>query len=143
MMSRDRRMGSGVHPVSLTHASLVWFSRVMKIAPRFFFVVAVLLAATAGLAAAQTSWQAEWDKTLRAAESEGQVTLYGCCYDYDRVLEGFKKKYPKIKVSTVLSARQSAPTRILAERRGEKYLRGRCQLRRQYAARRALQGARP
>ena len=93
----------------------------MKFPPRFFLVVAVLLAATAGLANAQTNWQAEWDKTVRAAESEGQLTLYGCCYDYDRVLEVFKKKYPKLKVSTVLSGGQLA-ARILAERRGEKYL---------------------
>jgi len=93
----------------------------MKIAPRVFFVVAVLLAATADFVSAQTNWQAEWDKTLRAAEAEGQLTLYGCCYDYDRVLEGFKKKYPKLKVSTVLSGGQLA-ARILAERRGDKYL---------------------
>lgn len=73
------------------------------------------------IASAQTLWQAEWDKTVRAAEVEGQLTLYACCYDYERVLEGFKKKYPKLKVSTVLSGGQLA-ARILAERRGDKYL---------------------
>ncbi len=88
---------------------------------RASFVAATLFAASAEFAGAQTNWQAEWDKTVRAAESEGQLTLYGCCYDYDRVLEGFKKKYPKLKVSTVLSGGQLA-ARILAERRGEKYL---------------------
>jgi iron(III) transport system substrate-binding protein len=50
------------------------------------------------------------------------VTLYGCCYDYDRVVEGFKKKYPKIKVATVLGSGNQLATRMLAERRGEKYL---------------------
>ena len=81
-----------------------------------------LLAALFGeIASAQTLWQAEWDKTVRAAEVEGQLTLYACCYDYERVLEGFKKKYPKLKVSTVLSGGQLA-ARILAERRGDKYL---------------------
>lgn len=59
---------------------------------------------------------------MRAAESEGQVTLYGCCYEYDRVAEGFKKKYPKIKVVAVLGSGNQLATRILAERRGEKYL---------------------
>jgi len=73
-------------------------------------------------AVGQTHWQVEWDKTLRAAESEGQLTLYGCCYEYDRVVEGFKKKYPKIKVSTVIGSGNQLATRILAERRGEKYL---------------------
>jgi iron(III) transport system substrate-binding protein len=71
---------------------------------------------------AQTGWQQEWDKTLRAAEAEGQLVLYGCCYEYDRILEVFKKKYPKIKTATVLGSGGQLSTRILAERRGEKYL---------------------
>ena len=66
--------------------------------------VGLFVALFANLVSAQSNWQAEWEKTLRAGESEGQVTLYGCCYEYDRVLEGFKKKYPKIKVSTVLAS---------------------------------------
>ena len=81
-----------------------------------------LVAAWPVFASAQSPWKEEWDKTLRAAEVEGQVTLYGCCYDYDRVVEGFKKKYPKIKVATVLGSGNQLATRILAERRGEKYL---------------------
>jgi iron(III) transport system substrate-binding protein len=84
---------------------------------------AVIIAASIpALVFAQTSWQAEWDKTLRAAEAEGQLTLYGCCYEYDRVIEGFKKKYPKIKVATVVGSGNQLSSRILAERRGEKYL---------------------
>ena len=71
---------------------------------------------------AQSNWQADWDKTLRAAEAEGQLTLYGCCYEYDRVIEGFKKKYPKIKVATVLGSGNQLAVRILAERRGEKFI---------------------
>ena len=94
----------------------------MKIVPRLFFVATALLATSVELVFAQSNWQAEWDKTLRAAESEGQLTLYGCCYDYDRVLEGFKKKNPKIKVSTLLINGGQLATRVLAERRGEKYL---------------------
>lgn len=88
----------------------------------------VLLSSVIGLmvkarvAFAQPNWQAEWDKSVRAAEAEGQVTLYGCCYDYDRVLEGFKQKFPKIRVTTVLAFGNQLATRILAERRGDKYL---------------------
>lgn len=77
---------------------------------------------SAGSAAAQTNWQAEWDRALRGAESEGQLTLYGCCYEYDRVIEGFKRKYPKIKVVTVLGSGNQLATRILAERRGDKFI---------------------
>ena len=59
--------------------------------------VALWIVWSVPFAAAQSSWQAEWEKTLRAAEAEGQFALYGCCYDYDRVLEVFRKRYPKIK----------------------------------------------
>ena len=65
---------------------------------RLFLTLLVVIIALfiPALGLGQSNWQAEWDKTLRAAESEGQLTLYGCCYEYDRVIEGFKKKYPKI-----------------------------------------------
>jgi iron(III) transport system substrate-binding protein len=71
---------------------------------------------------AQASWKTDWEKALRAAEAEGQLTLYGCCYEYDRILEVFGKKYPKIKVTTVLGSGGQLGSRILAERRGDKYL---------------------
>lgn len=73
-------------------------------------------------ALAETDWKKAWDDTVGAAEAEGQLTLYGCCYDYDRILEGFKKKHPKIKVATVLGSGGQLGARILAERRAEKYL---------------------
>ena len=68
-----------------------------------------------------SSWQAEWEKTLRAAEA--QFSLYGCCYDYDRVLEVFRKRYPRIKPNIIVAvAGNSLASGILAERRSEKYL---------------------
>jgi len=87
-----------------------------------FVLVGFFFASFPGFTSAQSNWQTEWERTLRAAESEGQLTLYGCCYEYDRVLDGFKKKYAKIKVATVLSSGGQLASRILAERRGEKYL---------------------
>jgi hypothetical protein len=65
--------------------------------------VALWIVWSAAFVAAQSSWQAEWEKTLRAAEAEGQFALYGCCYDYDRVLEVFRKRYPKIKPNIVVA----------------------------------------
>jgi iron(III) transport system substrate-binding protein len=82
----------------------------------------VFVATFSDVLGAQASWKEEWEKTLRAAEVEGQLTLYGCCYEYDRILEGFSKKYPKIKVTTVLAPGGQLGARVLAERRGEKYL---------------------
>src|SRR6266542_7111760 len=95
------------------------FSRKLTILATALLMIAASIPA---LVSAQANWQAEWDKTLRAAESEGQLTLYGCCYEYDRVIEGFKKKYPKIKVATFVGSGNQLSARILAERRGEKYL---------------------
>ena len=91
------RLGS----MAIVLASLVWFG---------------------SSAFAQSNWQAEWDKTLRAAEAEGQLTLYGCCYNYNRVIEGFKKRHPKIDASTVLGSGNQLAIKILAERRGDKFI---------------------
>ena len=85
--------------------------------------VALWILLSVPFVAAQSSWQAEWEKTLRAADAEGQFSLYGCCYDYDRVLEVFRKRYPKIKPNIIVAvAGNSLASRILAERRAEKYL---------------------
>jgi hypothetical protein len=54
---------------------------------------------------AQSNWKQEWEKTLPVAEAEGQLILYGCCYEYDPILEVFEKKDLKIKV-TSLSGRE-------------------------------------
>ena len=69
---------------------------------------------------AQDNWQADWDKTLRAAEQEGQVTYSGCgSHEY---LGEFQKKYPKIKVESVAASCSEVISRIMAERRAGKYL---------------------
>ena len=88
------------------------------------FAIALLstLPAISSAALAQSNWQVEWEKTQRAAESEGQLTHYGCCYEFDRVLDGFKKRYPKIKVVSVTGSGGQLSSRILAERRGERYI---------------------
>ena len=84
--------------------------------------VLIIVLLFAEVVLAQSNWKEEWGKTLRGAEGEGQFTIYGCCYEYDRVLEGFKKKHPKIKVTTILGTGNQLSSRILAERRGDKYL---------------------
>ena len=109
--------------ITVAFMIVIYFQRRAVITFIYSFVLASLLvASSARFVSAQPNWQVEWDKTLRAAETEGQVALYGCCYEYDRVLDGFKKKYPKIKVTTILGSGNQLSTRILAERRGEKYL---------------------
>jgi iron(III) transport system substrate-binding protein len=71
---------------------------------------------------AKSSWQTEWDQTVRAAEKEGQLTVsiggYGAIVDAGV----FQKAYPKIKVTTITGAGTDLTARISAERRAGKYL---------------------
>ena len=69
-----------------------------------------------------TSRQAEWDQTVRAAEKEGQLTVsiggYGAIIDSGV----FQKAYPKIKITHITGAGTDLTQRIIAERRAGKYL---------------------
>ena len=71
---------------------------------------------------AKSSWQVEWDRTVRAAEQEGQVSVsiggYGAIIDSGV----FQKAYPKIKITSITGAGTDLTARITAERRGDKYL---------------------
>ena len=50
----------------------------------------------------RASWQDEWDRTVKAAEQEGQVVLYSLSEIGDAIANtGFQKKFPKIKISVV------------------------------------------
>jgi iron(III) transport system substrate-binding protein len=68
-------------------------------------------------------WQDEWEKTVRAAEQEGQVVLYSLSEVGDAfVNSGFQKKFPKIKISVVTARGVELVPRIMAERRADKFL---------------------
>jgi len=66
--------------------------------------------------------QAEWEKTLKAAKEEGQVTVYSFIGSTIPLEAGvFQKRFPEIKLVIVPGAPDPNP-RIFAERRAEKYL---------------------
>jgi ABC-type Fe3+ transport system substrate-binding protein len=82
----------------------------------------LLLASGAGRAAEpKPTWQVEWEKTLKAAEAEGEVTVY--VVDYPRLtVSQFQKAYPRIKLNLVDGPSGPAlASRLMAERRAEKY----------------------
>lgn len=88
------------------------------------FVVAVgiqtVLSLSATAAEVKPGWQTEWEKTIKAAETEGQVVIYSTD-GLDLVFrEGFQKKFPKIKVTTVTGRGFELGQRIMAERRAGK-----------------------
>jgi iron(III) transport system substrate-binding protein len=72
------------------------------------------------LIAADAPWQAEWEKTVKAAEQEGEV-IYSASGSY-RFLEEFHKAFPKIRTTVVSASCNQIVSRIMTERRGGKYL---------------------
>jgi hypothetical protein len=67
-----------------------------------------------GAGEAKPNWQAEWDRTVRAAEQEGQVMVsiggYGAIIDSGV----FQKLYPKIKITHITGAGTDLTQRISA-----------------------------
>jgi iron(III) transport system substrate-binding protein len=90
--------------------------RVGKIA----LVALALIWLTANTQAAQSDWQKDWEQTLAAAKKEGQVTVY--IYRYEGLLQDFKRDYPGINVVAVTGRGNDLTNRIMAERRGGKYI---------------------
>jgi hypothetical protein len=82
----------------------------------------IVFARSLGAGEAKPNWQAEWDRTVRAAEQEGQVMVsiggYGAIIDSGV----FQKTYPKIKITHITGAGTDLTQRISAERRAGKYL---------------------
>jgi iron(III) transport system substrate-binding protein len=81
--------------------------------------------ATISIAAeVKPAWQVEWEKTVAAAEKEGQLTPY--IFDAGPVttetVQAFEKSYPKIKVNALRARGSDLGPRIIAERRAGKYL---------------------
>src|SRR6187549_1316159 len=72
---------------------------------------------------ASGAWQDEWNRTLKAAEQEGQLILYSLSEIGDAISNtGFQKKFPKIKISVVAARGGEHVSRIMAERRAGKFL---------------------
>jgi iron(III) transport system substrate-binding protein len=69
----------------------------------------------------KAAWQGEWEETVKAAEQEGQVTLYSN-EGIEASIKDFQNKFPKIKVVLVSGRAGQLVTRLMAERRGGKYL---------------------
>ncbi len=70
--------------------------------------------------AADASWEAEWEKTVKAAEQEGEV-IYSASGSY-RFLEEFHKAFPKVKTVVISTSCSNVVSRIMTERRAGKYL---------------------
>ncbi len=71
----------------------------------------------------RADWKEEWDKTVKAANKEGQVVLYGGYNPrYRKLNSTFEKRYPGIKLNFTPGGGVQHAIRILSERRVKKYL---------------------
>jgi len=88
-----------------------------------FFLLAFLgrVGPDASWAASVNASQEEWDRTIKAAEKEGQLVLYA-----NEGIEGsihdFQKRFPRVKAVLVSGRSGQLVTRLMAERRAGKYL---------------------
>ena len=80
-----------------------------------FIVTGMVVGRSLPRSEAAEPWEAEWDKTVKAAEEEGQVSLY--IAGYEKVIDSgeFQKAYPKIKVISVTGSGTQLSKRIAAE----------------------------
>jgi len=92
-----------------------------------WLLVLVIFAPARSVSAANANpasdWDAEWNRTVKAAEQEGQLVLYSLSEVGEAISNaGFQKKFPKIKLSVVSARGGEHISRIMAERRAGKYL---------------------
>ncbi len=85
-----------------------------------FYVLTVFLLAFSQTLHAAAAWEAEWERTVKAAEQEGEVFYY-TVGDFNFLSE-FEKKFPRIKVKVVQGRGNELLVRIMTERRAGKYL---------------------
>lgn len=87
------------------------------------FLLAIILNSSLILAAdPKTAWQADWDKTVKAAEEERELVIYMTQAFEPVFREAFQKKYPKIKVTMVTGRGPELSQRIMNERRADKFI---------------------
>lgn len=79
--------------------------------------------APAAAASAKAGWETEWEKTVAAAEKEGQLMFYAPPgKQYQDAVTAFQKYYPKIKLTYVPGSGTNNAQRLLTERRAGKFL---------------------
>ena len=89
------------------------------------FIVFLFLLRPGPVDAAESrpGWQLEWEKTVAAAEREGQVTIYGPPgRQYQEAIGSFQEVYPRIQMNYLPGSGTDNSQRLFSERRVGKYL---------------------
>ena len=95
----------------------------MKLPAALLVVVAVAIGVYPSTRAAEIAAKRanDWESAVRAAGSEGQVTIYATS-GFEPVFESFQKRYPAIKLNPIVGRGNQLAQKVLAERRAGKYL---------------------
>ena len=71
----------------------------------------------------RADWKEDWEKTVAAAEKEGEVTIYGQSRaGVGKAILAFKDAYPKIKINFVGGSGSDLAKKIMAEKRADKHI---------------------
>lgn len=92
--------------------------------PVVFGALVLLCAMLGSVSAAESTpaWAAEMERTLEGAKKEGQLAAYHTRGPFERLFAEFTKRYPAVKVVSVAGRGGDLIARLMAERRGDKYL---------------------
>jgi iron(III) transport system substrate-binding protein len=86
-------------------------------------LLAALLLNAVLTASVRGDWKQDWEKTVAAAEKEGEVTIYGQPRaGVGKAILAFKDAYPKIKINFVGGSGSDLAKKIMAEKRAGRHL---------------------
>jgi ABC-type Fe3+ transport system substrate-binding protein len=88
-------------------------------------VVEFLFLANIAVAVGAIAAQPGWEEVVKAAEKEGEVTVYATnsVGDLQVIWEAFRKRFPKIKLNAMpISTTAEIVTKVMAERRANQFL---------------------
>jgi iron(III) transport system substrate-binding protein len=95
---------------------------------RVFWAISALLGSlgffpveSISAAEAKPAWQLDWEKSIKAAEEEGAVTIYMTQAFEPVFRDAFQKKFPRIKVISATGRGPELSQRVMSERRAEKF----------------------
>lgn len=71
---------------------------------------------------AKPTWDTEWASTIDSGKKEGQLTISHTRGPFEKLFAEFSKRFPAIKIVSISGRGGALISRIMAERRAEKYL---------------------
>jgi iron(III) transport system substrate-binding protein len=83
-------------------------------------ILNLFLAVNAHGAEGLPMWQVEWESTLKKAQEEGNLSVYGSA-KYDLLFGEFQKLYPQIKVIVTTTRGSDVINRLMTERRAGRF----------------------